>query len=450
MALIISVSGLRGIVGSELNPEVAVRYCGSFAALAPPGPILVSYDGRVSGPMLLEAVVSALVASGRQVINAGLAATPTVGVLVREHGAAGAVQISASHNPPAYNGMKLFGPDGRVLSAGSGQAIKEHFQSQAIPWCGVEQFFETETLKRNYDKHLDAVLRTVPAKEIQKCRFRVLLDSNRAAGCSLGIALLEALDCQITFVGGEPDGRFNHPPEPISENLQEVARAVRQHGCQIGFCQDPDADRLALIDAEGRYIGEEYTVALCVKRVLMQQQGPVVINCATSSMTEHICKSAGAQLYRSAVGEANVADEMVKRKAVYGGEGNGGPIDPRVGYVRDSFVGMAQILDLMRVTGKSLSELAGELPPLQIVKQKVDLTSEQLAKRLDLLVAAFPDAQGARPDGLRLDWPDGRWLIVRGSNTEPIVRLIAEGRSVTEANELCSRAANVLQGRGAG
>ena len=212
---------------------------------------------------------------------------------------------------------------------------------------------------------------------------------------------------------------------------------------QIGFCQDPDADRLAVIDENGRYLGEEYTLALCVDHVLRQKKGPIVANCATSRMSQDLAIRHGVPYYRSAVGEANVVDAMLKHKALFGGEGNGGPIDPRVGFVRDSFVGMAILLDAMAARNRKISEMADELPRYEIVKTKISLPGEKIPAALDALEKRFPEAKPDRLDGLRLDWPD-RWLLVRGSNTEPIVRAIAEAPTAEEANALCQTAAEVL------
>ena len=211
----------------------------------------------------------------------------------------------------------------------------------------------------------------------------------------------------------------------------------------VGFCQDPDADRLAAIDQSGRYIGEEYTVALCVDHVLRQRKGPIVTNCSSSRMSEDVAGKYGVPLFRSAVGEANVVDCMLAHAAVFGGEGNGGPIDPRVVLVRDSFVGMALLLDAMAARQMSISELAAELPRYEIVKTKIALPREKIAAALDALELHFSDAACDRLDGLRLDWP-GRWLLVRASNTEPIVRAIAEAPMEEEARALCESAAKVL------
>ena len=443
--LIISVSGLRGIVGETLTPEVATRFVAAFATKLPAGPIIIGRDGRNSGPMLSRAITAALMASGRDCIDADVAATPTIGVLVRELKAAGAVQISASHNPPPYNGIKLFGPAGRVLDAETGSAIRDAYFAGQADWATFDQLGNITQAADPHQPHLKKVLATVDVAAITQAKHRVLLDSNHGAGGLLGKRLLEALGCDVVLVGETPDGQFAHVPEPTAENLQGIAEIARANGCAVGFCQDPDADRLALVDGAGRYIGEEYTLALCVQRAMAHSEtrGPIVINGATSGMSESLAQQAGVASFRSAVGEANVADMMIAKDATYGGEGNGGPIDPRVGYVRDSFVGMAQVLDLMTSSGKSLAELADALPKFHIVKSVAQVTADQLPTLLEALVQAHPEADATTGDGLRLAWQD-KWLLVRGSNTEPIVRLIAEAQTQAEALELCDQAAALI------
>jgi phosphomannomutase len=440
---IISVSGLRGIVGQSLTPAVAARYVTAFAQTLGPGPIVVSRDGRENGPQIKPGVLAALGLARRQVIDAEIAATPTLGVLVRDQHAAGGIQISASHNPPEYNGLKLFGPDGRVIPAELGRKVLAAYQT--TEFTGSLTAGQLNPLADSTTAHLQAVLKTVDAAAIPNRRFRVLLDSNAGAGSILGIRLLETLGCEVTCLGNQPNGRFLHKPEPTAENLAGVCQQVTAVKADIGFCQDPDADRLALIDETGRYIGEEYTVAICVDHVLRQQKGPIVTNCATSRMTQDLAARHGVPFYRSAVGEANVVDKMLAVKAVFGGEGNGGPIDPRVVLVRDSFVGMALVLAAMTARGKKISELAAELPCYEIVKRTAKLPPEKLPLALDAVEQRFADAQADRLDGLRLDWPD-RWLIVRGSNTEPIVRAIAEAPTAAAAEELAAAACEVISG----
>ena len=447
-----------------------MRYAAAFAALAPPGPILVGRDGRPSGRMLAEAIRAGLQAVGRATIDAGIVATPTAGVMVRHCRAAGGIQITASHNPSPYNGLKLFSAEGRVIPAGPGKQVLDRYRTAAPDWQPHDRLGLGQVCQDSITPHLLSVLDTVDPERIRARRFRVVLDSNHGAGGILGRRLLHELACRFTILGEEPDGRFEHTPEPTAENLAGVLQAVTQCGAEVGFCQDPDADRLAVIDETGRYLGEEYTLALCVDHVLRQAgtgpffggktsvaqkpmsenmdlspsaAGAIVTNCSSSRMSEDLAQRYGVPFARSAVGEANVVDAMLAHGALFGGEGNGGPIDPRVGYVRDSFVGMALLLDAMAARNMKISQLADELPRYEIVKTKISLPPEKLPAALDALEKRFCDAACDRLDGLRLDWP-GRWLLVRGSNTEPIVRAIAEAPTAGEAARLCSEAAAVL------
>lgn len=443
---IISVSGLRGVVGRSLTPEVAMRYAAAFSAIAPQGAIVVARDSRPSGRTLAEAVHATLHALGRDSLDAGVAPTPTVGVLVRRLGAAGGIQISASHNPPEYNGLKLFGPEGRLLAAAEGQRVLAAYR-QSPAWATHECLGQARAIEDPLRPHLEAVLAAIDPGPVRARRYRVLLDANHGAGGALGRRLLEALGCQVTVLGEAADGQFEHPPEPVAENLRSVCAAVPAAGAEVGFCQDPDADRLAVIDEAGRYLGEEYTLALCVAHVLPQRPGPVVTNCSSSRMTEDLARRFGVPLVRSAVGEANVVSAMLACRAVFGGEGNGGPIDPRVVLVRDSFVGMAHILSAMAQRGLAVSRLADELPRYEIVKRKLGLPSDRVPTALLALENHFAGAQADRLDGLRLDWPD-RWLLVRPSNTEPIVRAVAEAKTLAHAQQLCDEAARVIAALG--
>jgi phosphomannomutase len=440
---IISVSGLRGVVGESLTPLVATRFAAAFAAGLLKGKMVVARDGRPSGPMVASAVTAGILASGHDVIDVGVAATPTVGVLVREHHAVGGVQISASHNPPPYNGLKLFSGEGRVIPAQAGETVLARYRSGEMPWTTVDGVGQILPGGDTTTAHLNKVLARVDVPRIGACRFRVLLDSNHGAGSILGRLLLDALGCELTLLGEMPDGAFEHPPEPTAENLAGVCEQVSSLKCHVGFCQDPDADRLAVIDERGRYLGEEFTLALCLDHILRRAPGVVVTNCATSRMSEDLAELHGGAYHRAAVGEANVVDAMIAWSAIFGGEGNGGPIDPKVGYVRDSFVGMALILDAMAARRMPVSELAAELPQYAIQKDKVTLPREQMKDALQAVIARFPEASISRLDGVRCDWAK-KWLIVRASNTEPIVRIIAEAPSAAEARELCQQAAEAM------
>ncbi len=392
--------------------------------------------------MLRHAILAGLTAAGCEVHDLDVAPTPTVGLTVRALRAAGGVQITASHNPAEWNGLKLFGSDGRVLSAAEGRKVQALFELDAVapvPWDRIGDVY----YRRAEDAHRERVLGLVDAAAIRPAGLRAFLDANGGAGGSLGPALLKSLGVETTCRGCVANGAFLHEPEPTEANLRDIGPQVRESGAHIGFALDPDADRLALIDETGRYIGEELTLALAVRFRLSRERGPVVVNMSTSRIVEDVAAQFGCPFYRSAVGEANVADRMLEVGAVFGGEGNGGVIDPRVGLVRDPFIGMGLILNLMAETGKKLSELVAELPTYHIVKDKYTVSRERLPDLFAALEKRWPEAKADRQDGLRLDWAD-RWLHVRPSNTEPIVRVIAEAPRSEEATELCRAAGGLL------
>jgi phosphomannomutase len=442
--LIVSVSGIRGVVGESLTPEVATAFALALATTAGRGLVVVSRDGRPSGDALRHAVTAGLLSGGCDVTDLGIAPTPTCGLAVRDLGAVGGIQITASHNPAPWNGLKLFAADGRVLSAGAGQAILEKFQAKTFTrarWDG-----QGREAKRPYTltNHLARVVTLVDTVCIQRRSLHVFLDANGGAGGPLGKQLLKALHVSPICHAWEADGQFLHAPEPVAANLKEICPMVSQNGADIGFVLDPDADRLALIDETGRYIGEELTLALAVRFRLAHEPGPIVVNMSTSRVCEDIARNFGCVCHRSAVGEANVVDQMRAVGAVIGGEGNGGVIDPRVGWVRDPFIGMGLILNLMAETGKKLSELVAELPAYHIVKDKYTVKREGLPQLYSALEAQWPEAKPNLVDGLRLDWED-RWVHIRPSNTEPIVRVIAEAPQQAQAETLCRRVGDRLR-----
>ena len=448
--LIVSVSGLRGVVGQTLTPEVAVRYAAAFVAGLPSGPVVIGRDGRANGPPLAAAVVEFLTAAGRDVIDCGPAATPTIGVVVRERAAAGGIQLSASHNPARYNGLKLFSAQGRVLPAAAGRVVLARFEAGGPVVAGTGPRGRVHADDGIAD-HVRLVAATVDVAVIRRHRPRVWLDACHGAGSRVARPLLEHLGCEVVIEGGTPDGLFAHEPEPTAANLAGMLPRIPAAGAAVGFFQDPDADRLAIATAAGHYLGEEATLALAVDAVLAKTPGPVVVNCSTSGMTALIAARHGVPCHVAAVGEANVVDGMLAVGAVLGGEGNGGVIDPRVVLVRDSFLAMALVLERMCAgpTLTAVADLAAALPRLVMKKTRVDLApairGPGLAAALDRIAAAFPEARPDRLDGLRLDWPGG-WLLVRSSNTEPIVRLVSEAEDEAAVDAALARAAAALAG----
>jgi phosphomannomutase len=397
----------------------------------------VGNDGRPTADVFRHAVLAAVMATGHDAHDCGPVATPTIGVLVRDRGAAGAIQISASHNPPEYNGLKLFQPEGMVLGPDAGRRVLQRVADRAFHWAPWDRVGRVETVLDPLETHLETVLALVDVAAVRRRKFAVALDSSHGSGGKLGRLLLERLGCEVIALGGEPDGRYEHPPEPTAENLKGFSAAVVSGRADVGFAQDPDADRLAIVDERGRYIGEELTVVLAALRCLDSRTGKLVVNLSTSRLIDDIAESRGASVERTAVGEIHVVEAMRRIDAVLGGEGNGGVIDPRVGFVRDSFAGMALVLDLLASRDRTLGEIVDSLPRYIMIKRKYALGSGSLAEALAGLQRDFPDAAADRRDGLRLDWPD-RWAHVRGSNTEPIVRVIAEARSAEEAAALAA------------
>ncbi len=442
--LIVSVSGIRGIVGRGLTPEAALAFAAALGTHVQGRHVVLSRDGRGSGFMLRYAVLAGLVSAGCEVEDIDIAPTPTCGLAVRHLNAAGGIQITASHNPAPWNGLKLFGPAGRVLSAHEGAQVKELYDRAAFRRAAWDDLGAVALWPGQAGEwHRECIVPLVDAQAIRSRRFKVFLDANGGAGGPLGLALLEALGCQVATHGCTAGGLFLHEPEPLAENLRGVCPLVPRAEAAVGFVLDPDADRLALIDETGRYIGEELTLALAVLYRLGQERGPVVVNMSTSRLVEDLARRFGVTCHRSAVGEANVVDRMQEVRAVIGGEGNGGVIDPRVGGVRDPFIGMGLILSLLASTGQPLSALVNELPAYHIVKDKYTVDRARLPEVLAALRQRWPEARPNTLDGLRLDWED-RWIHVRPSNTEPIVRVIAEAPQREQAERLCRQASDLL------
>jgi phosphomannomutase len=443
--LIVSVSGIRGIVGAGLTPSPALAFAAALGTYHQGGRVVLCRDSRPSGLVLRHAVLAGLLGTGCDVVDLGVAPTPTCGLAVTRLAAKGAIQITASHNPAPWNGMKLFGADGAVLSAAKGQEVKALYDRCEFRDAGWDKLGALTENQLAETWHRDRVLALLDPTDIRERRFRVLLDANGGAGGPLGMSLLQSLDCHPFVIGGAADGNFAHPPEPLAENLGTILPLVARERADIGFVLDPDSDRLAIIDEAGRYIGEELTLALAVSCRLRQDRGPVVINMSSSRVVEDIARQYGVPCHRSAVGEANVVDKMRAVGAVIGGEGNGGVIDPRVGWVRDPFIGMGLVLQLLAQTGKSLSAVVAELPAYAIVKDKYELAPDRLPALYATLQARWPQAKSTLVDGLRLDWED-HWLHVRASNTEPIIRVIAEAPRRAEAEELCRSVEEMLKG----
>jgi phosphomannomutase len=442
--LMVSVSGIRGRVGEALTPEIVARYAAGFGAWSARRPnadgrIVIGRDSRVSGPMFHRAAVAALQSVGCTVIDIGLTTTPTCQLAVEYHHASGGLMLSASHNPIEWNALKFIGSSGLFLEANEGAEMRALVES-GIPRATWDRLGTVITDDQAVERHLERVLAIpyVDVKGIRGRRFKVALDCVRGAGTVIMPALLERLGCEVVAINLEPDGRFPRPPEPVAENLGELERLVLDSGAAVGFAVDPDVDRLALVSEKGRAIGEDYTLALAARLVLRHRHGTVVTNLSTSRVVDDAARSEGASVLRAPVGEVNVAVRMREEGAPVGGEGNGGVILSEVHLGRDAPVGAALTLQLLHEEHRPLSSIVEDLPRYVIVKDKLERPSASLDSVYATLRRAFSDASADTQDGLRLTWSD-RWVHVRPSGTEPIVRVIAEAPTEREAKELVRR-----------
>lgn len=469
--LILSVSGMRGIVGKSLTPQIATRYAsilgGWFAgrdhSRAGRPLVVVARDGRAGAMALHHAVLAGLTGAGCDALDLGIATTPTAGVLADEHDASGAVIITASHNPQQWNGIKCLARDAhpgtitaRAPNAQTAGDLVERFRSghtPSAPWNAigrVEHFHGAAVV------HVDAVLDRIGPRvrsAIRSAHFTVILDSVNTSGSLPGALLLEELGCTLIPIGNETTGVFPHLPEPTADHLQGLCSLVRDHAADIGFAQDPDADRLAIVDEHGTYIGEEYTLALATLSALelmddRASECVLATNLSTSRMIQDVAARFNARVIRTAVGEANVVDELRQHDYAFGGEGNGGVIWPAVTFVRDSVSAIALVLALAARRDRTISELVAEINALSpsgqgysIAKRKIELHSpEQAREVIDRVAQRYAHTSIDRRDGAWIDLPEqGAWLHVRASNTEPIVRLIAEAPTPELAHQLIAQ-----------
>lgn len=441
VALIVSVSGVRGLVGESFTPDVALEFAWACGSLLEGGRVALARDTRPSGPMYEAAAEAGLVAAGCQVVRLGVAMTPTVGHAIIAGALSGGLVVTASHNPAPWNGLKFL--DDRGMAPDPARAARIASLREGRRFRRVKTGFQPAL--RDDDagaRHADAVRSAVEVELGPLRGVRVVLDSVNGAGCGASAEFLRSLGCEVVPLNGEPTGEFAHAPEPLAENLTSLCEAVRRRGAAVGFAQDPDADRLAIVDERGQYVGEEYTLALAAWSVLSRRPGPVAANLSTSRMIDDVAARFGAPVLRTPVGEANVARAMLDHAAVVGGEGNGGVIDPRISPVRDSLSAMSLVMQLMAATGKSVSALVEDLPRYVIVKRKFEADPPHTAAAVAAVASAFADRRPNLTDGVRVDLPEG-WVHLRGSNTEPIVRIIAEARDEASAASLIERVRRV-------
>ncbi len=448
--LIISISGLRGIVGENLNVTVAADFACAFGTFLKSSKgkkklsIAIGSDGRASGDMLKSAVAAGLCSVGTNVIDLGLVTTPTVGIMTRELGCDGGAVVTASHNPIEYNGIKLLTSKGIAPPAGMAEKIKSIFSKADFSLVSSTDCGKIIIDRGGDTIHIKKILARVNRSQIASKKFKIALDSVNGAGARPAKRLLSILGCRTTAINDAPTGRFAHNPEPLAENLTQLRDTVKKTNADIGFAQDPDGDRLAIVDENGRYIGEEYTLALAAKYIFSHKKGTAATNLSTSRMIDDIAKDAGCEVIRTPVGEVNVAQAMIKNNCIIGGEGNGGVIDLRIGPVRDSLAAMALILQLCAETNKKISQLVDEIPAYEMTKQKFNAGKKQAEKIITQAKKTFKKAKINTDDGCKFDFDNG-WIHLRASNTEPVIRLIAEFKEGVKSQTYLNKITAIIE-----
>ena len=444
----LAVTGYRGIWGESLDERIAFEYAEAYAKMVASFPgatkrVIVGRDARSTGPQIFASVKEALEKENIEVVNAGII------LLVKKLDLSGGVMITASHNPEEYNGIKFIVAPGRLTNEGEVATIEKFraglSEEEKIPSSTHATLEKVDN--REFRKiHVDKILKHVDTNLIRSKKFKVTLDPVNGAGSIITPELLKELGCEVNIINAEQNGTFAHPPEPMPQHLSQISQAVVENKSDIGFAQDPDADRLVVVDEHGVIASEEHTLVLVIKNVLAKDSGDVVINLATSSMSEDVAREFGRKTFRSKVGEANVVAKMFETGAPIGGEGGGAAIYPKINTARDSLVCIGLILELMAKENKKISEIVASLPKYFMKKDKIPVT-ENVNIIYNKLKIGFPDAKVNELDGVRFDFPDSSWLGVRASITEPIVRIFGEAKDEKRIEALFAEAELTLKAK---
>ena len=460
MTLIKSISGIRGTIGGHtgdtLNPLDIVKFTTAYAIFIKHSKaegsklkVVVGRDGRISGPMVRDVVCGTLVGMGFDVIDIGYATTPTTELAVRMAGADGGIIITASHNPRQWNALKLLNSEGEFLTAADGQQVLDMAEREDFCYAEVDELGHVTFDNTFDDRHVQSVLdlALVDAEAVRKAHFNVCVDSINSVGGIILPKLLEKLGVSYKFLNGEVTGDFAHNPEPLEKNLSGIMGEMRTGHYDLGIVVDPDVDRLAFICEDGRMFGEEYTLVSVADYVLSQTVGNTVSNLSSTRALRDVTEKYGGHYSAAAVGEVNVTTKMKEVGAVIGGEGNGGVIYPESHYGRDALVGIALFLSSLAKKGCKVSELRRTLPDYQIAKNRIDLTPDTdvdaILVKVKEMFAQDPSAQVNDIDGVKIDFAD-RWVHLRKSNTEPIIRVYSEASTMEIADELGKRLMKVV------
>lgn len=449
MSLMISVSGIRGVFGTDLTPENLVRFTAAYGTWIDKGSVVVGRDTRVTGKICEDFVASTLQSVGCDVIKVGIATTPTVAMSVLNHRADGAVILSASHNPAEWNALKMLNSKSEFLDADQGNEVIEIAQNGAFNYQKYDGIGSATEDPDALDSHIEKILELpyIDRSAIAAAGFSVAIDPVNGTGAVAVPALLDALGVRDVYkINDEPSGIFAHNPEPLAEHMQDICRLVKDQQCDLGIVTDPDSDRLALVTGRGDLFGEEYTQAAAADFLLGKKKGPVATNLSSSRVMDDIAKKYGVPCHRSAVGEINVVKKMQEVRAVFGGEGNGGVINPDLHYGRDALVGVAMILQMLAERGLSLDEYREGLPDYHISKKKLPLDGIDGDEVLGKAMKRYADRHPDTTDGIKIHFDEG-WVHLRKSNTEPIVRVYSEAATPGLADELGERVKKeVLEG----
>ena len=457
MSLIKSISGIRGTIGGTpgqgLSPLDVVKFTAAYAkfiALNTPvknRTIVVGRDARLSGAMVDKLVTGTLMGMGFDVINIGLASTPTTEIAVTAEGACGGIILTASHNPKQWNALKLLNHKGEFLNAAEGAEVLRIAETDDYSFATVDELGQEYTNTTYNRRHIDSVLALplVDTDAIAKAGFTVAVDAVNSVGGVIIPQFLRALGVKnIIELNCEATGRFAHTPEPIPENLTQIADLMSQGRADVGFVVDPDVDRLAIVMEDGRMFVEEYTLVAVADYVLSHTPGATVSNLSSSRALRDVTRAHGCDYSAAAVGEVNVVTEMKRTGAIIGGEGNGGVIYPELHYGRDALVGVALFLTLMAKSGKKVSELKAGYPPYAIAKHKIELTPDiDVDAILEAVKQKFAGEEITDIDGVKIDFAD-KWVHLRKSNTEPIIRIYSEASTMEKADELAQQIKNVI------
>lgn len=441
----ISISGIRGIIGDGLDIRTVVDYTAAFSCLFPKkAKVLVARDTRLTGDTIANSVISTLMASGINVIDIGITPTPTALYMVEKLKAHGGIMVSASHNPIEWNALKLIGKGGKFLDEKSVQELNKLYDKKSSRFVKALETGTYQKIEDAIEQHIKRIIRFIDVDKIKKRNFKVACDYVNGTGLFATPKLLKALGVKEISINKEHTGKFAHVAEPSASSMKSLSELAKKNKVDIGFTQDPDADRLAIVLSDGTIVSEEYTLALCAKYLWSVGKGNAAVNLSTSRMIDDLAKEKGYSVDRTKIGEINVSSHVVKNRLYFGGEGNGGIIVPAVSPGRDSLLGIALILELMAKENKTIKEIVAEIPKYEIVKEKLEVAKIDENLFLKNIKSKFPKSKITSIDGIKVDLENG-WLHVRSSNTEPIVRIIAEAKTKKEAKELIKTAIDIIK-----